>query len=192
MSFEFNTGDLILFTGDEWISWSIMLITKSYYSHVGMIVRDPCSLFPEREDMKNKKGVYVLESSYEPDLKVKDDANFLGVQLYPLFETHGVKYHRRLIINKEMDTLLLKKLINEVLGKRYDFFDLIEAVTKVPIRPRYDKAFFCSSLIAYIYTNLGFLPPKEDWNTFLPKDFSSSNLNILYNSCGYLEKERKI
>lgn len=183
MSLEFNTGDLILFSGDEWISWMIEKITFSPYSHVAMVVVDP---YP------NKKGIYVLESSYEPDLKLRDDPNFLGVQLYPLELCHGVKWHRRLILKDKLDEEKVKKIIQRVLGKRYDFLDLIEAEFGVKIRKRYDRAFFCSSLIAYVYCNLGYLPTNIDWNTYLPKHFSSSWLNELYEKRGRLEKEEKI
>lgn len=182
-----NTGDIILFSNEGWIGWMIEKLTFSPYSHVAMVVKDPHLLFPEREDMKEKKGIYILESSYEPDTQ-----NFLGVQLYPLQFTNGVKWHRRLRLKQQLDTNTLKATILRVLGLKYNFIDLLQAEFGIKLRRKYDKAFFCSSLMAYLFYHMSYLPLDIDWNNFLPKHFSSSYLNELYNDCGSLDKEEKV
>ena len=60
---NFNTGDIILFQDTkrntllDWLGYFIQYFTKSKYSHVGMVVKDPL--------IKGKTitGIYLLEST---------------------------------------------------------------------------------------------------------------------------------
>ena len=61
---ELQTGDLLLFRGNAWVSKILEYMGKSKYSHVGMIIKNPSFIDPDLED-----GLYVWDSSwgYIPD-----------------------------------------------------------------------------------------------------------------------------
>ena len=50
-----QTGDLLLYSSNNWISYLIEYFTSSQFSHISMIVKDPIYI-----DSK-LKGIYVLE-----------------------------------------------------------------------------------------------------------------------------------
>lgn len=52
-------------------------------------------------------------------------------------------------------------------------------------------SFICSGLVAYIYTELGFLDKNTEWSECMPKYFSSENKNLKLLKCN-LEPEVKV
>ena len=90
---DLKTGDLLLcnymkkggcisfFTG------LIKMFTKSSYSHVGMILKDPSFIHP------TLKGLYVWESGWEGTPDPQDDKIKFGVQITPLYEIIN-KYYK--------------------------------------------------------------------------------------------------
>ena len=98
---KFNTGDIILFQDTkrntllDWLGYFIQYFTKSKYSHVGMVVKDPL--------IKGKTitGIYLLESTAFDGIKdIEDNKTKFGVQIVPLRERleadDDVCYYRKL------------------------------------------------------------------------------------------------
>lgn len=56
-----ETGDIILFRGNSWFSYALEWLGRSYYSHVGMIIKNPSFI-----DSALPDGIYILESGWEP------------------------------------------------------------------------------------------------------------------------------
>ena len=83
--FDLDTGDLLLFDyhGGGFFGVFTGLIkyfTKSKYSHIAMVLKDPDFLHP------SLKGYYVWESSWEGKPDPQDGKIKLGVQITPLNE----------------------------------------------------------------------------------------------------------
>ena len=100
---EFNTGDLILFSGKHSIiSSTIRFWTKSNYSHIGMVIVNPILEEPDGSQ-KQLKGIYLIESGSEPILDADDKVYKFGVQIVPfeeVVETYdGSIYWRKLNIS---------------------------------------------------------------------------------------------
>ena len=148
--YNFQTGDLILFHKDtqhdkktmynrffDVITNTIMYFTKSKYSHIGMIVKDPEFTNPPL------KGIYLLESSSESFPDVEDNQLKVGVELVELkkiLETYDSEsfYWRQL--NCDRNEHFYEELDNihrTVHNKQYDFF-LMESLD----RTNYDLIYF--------------------------------------------------
>ena len=56
---ELETGDIILFSGNYFLSYIVEYFTNSLYSHVGVVLKNP-NLGDARF-----KGIYLLESGFE-------------------------------------------------------------------------------------------------------------------------------
>ena len=50
---EYETGDLILFNGNGWLSWCLEYFGRCQFSHIGMIIVNP----------PNLNGAYLLDIS---------------------------------------------------------------------------------------------------------------------------------
>ena len=119
---EYNflkTGDILLCDYDDtsgpmgWFSWMIKSFTKSNYSHVAMVLKNPTFIHP------SLTGLYVWESSYEGTPDPQDGKVKLGVQITPLghfidyYKKHGYVVYRKLIGPSEYFKLMDGKQINQ-------------------------------------------------------------------------------
>lgn len=190
---ELKTGDLILFSGSESIlSKIVQYFTNSSYSHIGMIVKDPCFTSPPL------KGIYLWESGFEDFEDSEDGELKLGVQISDFNKvvkeanSNSTKlYVRKLNHNIIIVSNKLDNIHNVVHNKPYDIVprDWIEALKRKDDDPQKTDRFWCSALVGYIYTKLGFLPKDTDWSILRPSDFSYTyNLSNINNS---LSKEFK-
>lgn len=180
--YELQTGDLVLFSGNEILSNAIQLVTDSKYTHVGMVV------VVDKEHPLNglENGSYLLEALSDQDVEdaeLEEKTN--GVQLTRLNERinkyEGNVYCRRLDIDR--DKQFWEKL-NHV-------YDLIRGVpfNSSPIDwaatgffPELQKnnipdKFFCSALIGFMYIHLGIFQTYTEWSGFRPKDFGQESGN---------------
>lgn len=69
----------------------------------------------------------------------------------------------------------LTKIHEIIHDKPYDTdpLDLIRVELRIDLGDcRKTNEFFCSALVAFIYTQLGFLPTDTQWDLVLPKDFN--------------------
>ena len=170
---EYQTGDLILFNGNGWLSWCLEYFGRCNFSHIGMIIVNP----------PNLNGVYLLDISIsEPNC----------VQLRPIdnvIKTYdGSVYYRKM--NYTRDQNFQEKIIdtyNNIKDKPYDLniFDWLSAKILIDtgnIRdsesilfsdPQNTNKFFCSALVAYMYVCCSILPANTPWSIIAPEDFSS-------------------
>lgn len=191
MSYDLNTGDLLLFNNindNGWISYFINMIkwgTHSNYSHIAMILKDPTFIHP------SLKGLYVWESSYEGKPDPQDNKIKLGVQITPLNEIlntypNGIVILRKLngIKKYTFSDTIMEQIHAVAYDKPYDIVptDWINALFKKDNHPQKTNRFWCSALIGYIYTKVGILKSDTDWSILTPNDFSLSGQNLNINT----------
>jgi hypothetical protein len=198
-----KTGDLLLCDDLQYgswglFSWVIKFITKSDFSHVGMIVKDP--EFTETP----LKGTFVWTSGISNVPDPEDKQTKFGVQFIPFdhfIQTYGGKIFLRRIhfqdpeeYNTIFNTNNLKEIHQVVYDKPYDVIitDWIEAFCKKDPKPQKTSRFFCSALIGYIYTKLTLLEQNTDWSILSPSFFSSENKTLSLQSNSSLTKEKQI
>lgn len=182
---KLETGDMILFNGNYFLSRIIEYFTHSIYSHVGIIIIDPCF------ENKLLKGIYVLESGYEPTNDPENNRNKYGVQLTKL-ETFIENYNGKLFIRKLHCTRnknFYEKIIqihSNVHNLSYDLnpIDWIKAEFNIHIGNVQKKnTFWCSALVTYFYIKMGFLDKTIDWSLISPQDLSSSSNKLTFYDC---------
>ena len=198
-----KTGDLLLcddLAYGSWglFSWLIKFVTKSDFSHVGMIVKDPD--FTETP----LKGIFVWTSGISDVPDPDDKTKKFGVQFIPFdhfIQTYGGKIFLRRIhfqhpeeYHTIFNTNILKEIHQVVYDKPYDVIitDWIEAFCKKDPKPQKTSRFFCSALIGYIYTKLTLLDQNTDWSILYPSFFSSENKTLSLQSNSSLTKETQI
>ena len=201
--FNLNTGDLLLFDyhGGGFFGVFTGLIkyfTKSKYSHIAMVLKDPDFLHP------SLKGYYVWESSWEGKPDPQDGKIKLGVQITPFEEIYNTYketgssiYLRKVNCKKEMFNINnLSDIHKIVYQKPYDIIpsDWIEAIFRKDDHPQKTDRFWCAALVGYIYTKCGILKKNTDWSVLRPSDFSIQSKNILkFNiDCNLDNQETKI
>lgn len=188
-----ETGDLILASDTTfWFSRIVEWYTGSQWSHIGVVLRDPVYIDPSLH------GLYLLESGYETYSDAEDHVRKLGVQITNL-EQFINQYQGKLVYRK-LCTALPKEDIDNKLseihqiihGRPYDldladlFSVKLEVEKEKPppnsalagwLQPNHRKTdrFYCSALVGFIYTMLGFLPHDLEWTECEPKFFSTEN-----------------
>lgn len=198
-----KTGDLLLCDDLQYgswglFSWLIKFVTKSDFSHVGMIVKDP-----KFTDIP-LEGIFVWTSGISNVPDPEDKQTKFGVQFIPFdhfVQTYGGKIFLRRIhfqdpeeYNKIFNIDNLKEIHQVVYDKPYDVIitDWIEAFCKKDPKPQKTSRFFCSALIGYIYTKLTLLDQNTDWSILYPSFFSSENKTLSLQSNSSLTKETQI
>jgi len=178
---ELETGDLLLFRGNSMLSRALEFVGQSSYSHVGIILKNPSFLHDELED-----GLYVWDASYGYIPDVENHQQRYGVQIHklddiiPLYPYHSI-YVRKLHVdqNDEMKQQL-KRIHEEVHAKPYDLHMMDWIVAKYNMdHPlsllslwKQTSRFWCSSLVAYIYHEMGWIS-DVNWSLVAPREFSS-------------------
>jgi hypothetical protein len=168
-----KSGDLVLTSGQTVFSRAIRFLTRSQWSHVGMVI---CA---DEWDM-----VLLWEStigSTIPDVELARLKR--GVQLVPLSERvrtypgrFAVRSLSRPLTGDESD--ILRGFRRSYHDRDYDY-DAAELLrSAIDIRMLGDQredlsSFFCSELIAETYQALGFLGEGKPSNEYVPHDFSS-------------------
>ena len=205
-NFDFNTlktGDLLFLNYESsgifgWFTKLIKWGTHSNYSHIAMILKDPCF-----NDTPPLKGLYVWESSYEGKPDPQDNKIKLGVQVTPLqvildaYKDKGSVFVRQLKTNIDNNGQLfftnnqINTIHNVVYDKPYDIvpMDWINAFFKKDNQPQKTSRFWCAALVGYIYTMVGILDKDTDWSILTPNDFSLSGENLKYADISLLKNE---
>lgn len=159
-----QTGDLVFCSGSYFFSHAIQKFTRSVWSHVGMIYRDP-----------TLERVFILESE-----------TLIGVRLAPLSkylrDYHGKNrpYQGNIVIARvqpEVDQQELNHAISfgmDELTKPYDNFEIVRIgmriLFKVSRRTR-DRKYICSELVYECFDSIGvpfklrdeFVSPDDIW-----------------------------
>lgn len=185
-----QTGDILLYSSRSIISRTIEYLTKSKYSHVSMILRSPTYID------SRLTGLYIVESAKENIPDSLTGKKIMGVQIIPLEDALdyyknswvGSIYYRKLdCARTEAFQTTLSTLILNTEGTAYDLciFDWFRAYFDLEIGNRQiTKRFWCSALVAYLYTELGFLDKTLEWSMIEPRQFSATeNKCLSYIDC---------
>ena len=137
---DLRTGDLVFCSGSYFFSKAIQKFTRSVWSHVGMIYRDP-----------TLQRVFILESE-----------TLIGVRLAPLSkylrDYHGKNrpYKGNMVIARVHPTKKKKKLNDAIsygmdeLTKPYDNFEILRIGFRILFnvsRRSRDRKYICSELV---------------------------------------------
>lgn len=166
-----DTGDILLFSGNTLFSKAIKLVTRSHWSHIGMVLKDDDGL------------LYCFESDNEP---IKDIPE-IGVRKVPLkykIETYDGEIAIRMLEVPELKQTILreeiKQLCNQFKNIPYEkhFLELIKSAYDGPFGENKEDltSIFCSELIASIYQKCGLLNWDIPSNEYTPANFSITNL----------------
>tara|TARA_Y100000389_G_scaffold19205_1_gene16658 strand:- start:4587 stop:5285 length:699 start_codon:yes stop_codon:yes gene_type:complete len=177
---DLKTGDLLFFTDNKtWYNRLIEWATNSEYCHIGMVLKNPV-LFNKSYD-----GLYVIHSTSPELLDVEDHKHKLGVQITKLEDTldmYESVHIRHLNVDRNGDFMEnLKSAHKEVHDVPYDFGPrswFVSAFYHLGIWDhkvkRHTNAYWCSSLVGYIYVKLGILDKDFDWSNWAPCDFAGN------------------
>lgn len=183
---QLNTGDIVLFSGKDNISFGIQWFSDSKWSHIGMVLRLPQSDKPFLWESTTLSNMIDLNSGQKTE-GVQRVFLRERVQSYP-----GEVAVRQLRVKRDFKMLAaLSQFRQEVQGKAYET-DKVQL-----IKSAYDglygenskdlNSIFCSELLAEAYQRMGLLDLSLPSNEYAPRDFASeANLNLLK---GTLEPE---
>ena len=205
MSLELSslkTGDLLLCNYEGKKGWfcdftkMIKYGSHSNWTHCAIVLKDPAFISP------GLKGLYVWESSEEKMVDPQDGKKKLGVQITPIGELLDSYRNSGVIVVRPIHSNLLtnehlKEVHKIVYDKTYDvnIIDWFEAFIKKDFtNSQKTSRFWCSALVACIYTKCGILDKDTDWSIVAPNDFDIAVTNQLkWTEGNYLEPiEKKI
>tara|TARA_B110000971_G_scaffold72321_1_gene74245 strand:+ start:1188 stop:1778 length:591 start_codon:yes stop_codon:yes gene_type:complete len=190
---ELETGDIILFNGNYFMSHIIEYFTSSIYSHVGIILKNP--------DLGDAtfEGIYLLESGRENTPDPENNRIKKGVQIINLEEKiknfNGQIYVRKLHCTRDKEFYeKIKNIHSAVHNIPYDLnpIDWIKADLQLDIGNTHKtNTYWCSALVTYVYVKLGFLDKNIPWSLISPQDLSSSCNKLKFINC-ILDKDKDI
>jgi cell wall-associated NlpC family hydrolase len=143
-----RTGDIVFCSGTYFFSKAIRLVTKSVWSHVGMIYRDD---FLDR--------IFILESE-----------TMIGVRIAPLSkylkDYHGRRkpYRGRMFVARlepEVPPEAMKKAVSfgmDQLTKPYDNWEILRVAIRILLgvgRKSRDRKYICSELVYEAFHKAG-------------------------------------
>ncbi len=195
---DLATGDIMLFTErrapkDEPPSVTRLLLglfnkaisyfTHSPYVHVGLVVVDP--------PFSVAGGTYIWESGFEACVNPETGKQNLGVRLTPIGmvlcpEAIGSVFVRKCTLR--VADAKLTKIHSDVFLKPYDMClsDWLLATLRLDAHPQKTDRFWCSAFVAYVITQLGWLPEGTDWSIVRPCDLSSSSTYLAWEAPVYM------
>lgn len=182
---ELETGDIVLFSGNYFLSHIVEYFTNSIYSHVGVILKNP------NLGDATFKGIYLLESEREDTPDPENNRIKKGVQIINL-EEKIKKYKGRIYVRKlhcTRDKKFYEKIIqihSAVHNIPYDLhpIDWIKAYYQLDIgNTQKQNTYWCSALVSYVYVELGFLDKNLPWTLLSPQDLSSSSNKLKFINC---------
>jgi len=189
-----GTFDLILCHGsDYWFSDLVEFMTRSRFSHCGIVLRDPVEIDPQL------KGLYLLESGEESFPDAENHVKKVGVQITD-FNKWIKGYKGHIYVRKfhtDLNRSELEKKMAEIHhiihDKPYDMWpgDLVKVWLKLDVGDNQrTNDFFCSALVSYVYSQLGILPSSTKWDLIDPEYLAENHLNIfaVNSKFGKLEK----
>jgi uncharacterized protein YycO len=161
---DLQTGDLVFCSGSYFFSRAIQQFTRSVWSHVGMIYKDP-----------TLERVFILESE-----------TLIGVRLAPLSkylrDYHGKNrpYIGNIVIARVHPPVAEKKLNHAIsfgmdeLTKPYDNFEIVRIGLRILFnvsRRTRDRKYICSELVYECFDHIGvpfnlrdeYVSPDDIW-----------------------------
>eukprot|EP00667_Euglena_gracilis_P024291 EG_transcript_27881 len=95
---QMGTGDVLLLHGTELFSTAIKLVTRSWYSHVAVVLKEPSPDILQLYGLESKRDPHGLYS-FESDSSTEDGREGGGTQMLPLGE--WVKEMRRYYVEEK-------------------------------------------------------------------------------------------
>ena len=184
---KLNTGDIILChckhdgQYDPGIDGIIELFTHSPYEHAAMIIRDPPWI--------QESGLYILQSGRGPNSYpdvINGNTSGVTLNLFSDFIRNreyvcvrsitGIKWNK-------LEWFLLKKTFEKCHGRPYDlnyYSWICTGIGSYCYCPwwsnffvrKQDNRFWCSALVAFIYTRMGWVREDLDWSDKTPSDLT--------------------
>ncbi len=184
-----HTGDLVLFSGRGLASDTVRLFTRSYWSHIGLVLRLPGVPQP-----------LVLESTTLSDSKdLFQQRPVRGIGLVPLLakvqEYPGDVALRRWqgAALSAAQQQLLARLALRLRHRPYKNYLLCHLRNWFGASPGRDySAMFCSELVAELYRRVGRLPATVVPHNFVPGDFAADKLPFIGGQPGPLLRLRAV
>ena len=157
---ELKTGDIILVGGTSWLNKRIKKITKSRYSHIGIIYRAYDEILVVEQDRTGFGGAGLICTNINNYFNGKYDI----LLRRPNFYVDGSEYG--------------KEFLKDLGRFRYSYFDLIVAQPILQLTGRWiggttmnDGRTVCSGYVAYIFDKFEKLYPK--WYKMTPAQFEN-------------------
>lgn len=171
-----NTGDIILFKGNRFISSFICFMTQSHWSHIGIVIKD------EQGNPLLFEATTVTET---PDIELGKPVD-RGITLVCLkqriMQYPGKVAVRRLegvrrccVIQKNV-----KQFVEHFKGRPYKRYSLafLNGFLPKALRVKMD-GLFCSELVAEVYKRVDILGDERSSYFFVPGHFQSAkHLNL--------------
>tara|TARA_R110000787_G_scaffold90783_3_gene191467 strand:- start:596 stop:1201 length:606 start_codon:yes stop_codon:yes gene_type:complete len=184
---EWKTGDIVLFSGRCIVGKTIRLLSRSKWSHCGMIIIDPSYDYPLLYEATKNKTLACKDLGY----------GIGGVQLIPLYERIadyngdiGIRQLEGIDLSDEAlySLYLFRKFM---IGIEFEdnFMTFLAAIYPLPYTNRYGdiRKVFCTELIAQVYMEMGLLDRLPPSNKYAPSFFDEVRGNKLKK--GYLGSE---
>ena len=175
---DLQTGDILLCRNAHSNSWFINIyemvirgVTKSPYSHVAMVVRDP--------PWVDQKGVYVLESALESEPDAESHEHKIGVQTTKLstLADGSCEIRIRKLMKGTISEQQLEEVHDKTKGVPYDSnpTHLVEAALQIHASEQRTDNYICSAFLGFMFVQFGFLDADFDWSISLPAQYSSDS-----------------
>ena len=160
-----KTGDLIYF---RWRGVDILHSVVSYFTHIGMILRDPIT-----------DEVFILETHREGDTDHMGFYNFKGMNTYSLKDRienyKGDLYYGKLRVEVEDIDTKVKECMKECQSIPYDDNHRNHFINTcmlcMPTERRESDTMFCSEFVGYKLRYLKLIPDSAQISCFTPSSF---------------------
>ena len=175
-----RTGDVFLFHGASRRSRIIETVTKSEFSHIGMVVRpqggkepllwhtDPRALTEDLEDHGEHGGA-----------QLNDLAVALATMTSPGYG--DTPFVRQLIVERapDLDAIALEAVSAE---DETPFPSLVKLIKEWMLGWLHiatsERRMDCAAVVALTYQRMGLLPPEPPPNAYSPRDFSAQHMSL--------------
>lgn len=163
---QINSGDILLCSGNSYMSKKIRQVTESKWSHVGFL---------------------VWINSPEKHLMVMESVESLGVRMMPFsnyldnYNGDGKKYDGEIAIARHEDfkeeyTNRLSSFAYKLVGNHYNLGQLGRIAGRIAIKkPRdplkYDNEFICSEYVQHCFRSVGIEIPANEGGFISPADY---------------------
>ncbi len=168
---QLKTGDILLFGGTTWISNLIDWVTKSRYSHVGMVYRSPGAT--------GLDGLYIWQS-FEPQGGVILEPLEPFLAYYPKSEAGATSFVRQLsqpLNQAQLDAL--DAYIPKVKGTPFPSIPLwlVNYWMATHGMQVSEATMYCSELVAQSFMQMGLIAPSPIAATYVPGSFEADKPN---------------
>ena len=187
---QLNTGDIILCHGynkpgtiDPGVDGLIEFATHSPWEHTGIIIRDPWWT------KQSLKGVYIMQSGWGPNTYpdvLTGDISGVTLNEYSAFIKNRKEIYIRHISNVTWTSTTKKKFVrafNTAHGCPYDTNPVSWAGAGIgsfcycrccsrAAAPEVTDTFWCSALVAFMYSRMGWINKNIDWSCQTPANIA--------------------